>query len=136
MWFLFSILTALAWGGADLFYKKGSDSNDKYSHLKIVVIVGLVMGLHATGYMLYKDIDFKPFDMVKYLPVSFFYIASMTALFGTFDFFSSAKLFRCYYRHFTIYLLSARYRLDPYSRRYHHYIWCNGNRYRREARRT
>ncbi|WP_146548843.1 DMT family transporter [Rummeliibacillus suwonensis] len=78
MWFLFSILTALAWGGADLFYKKGSDSNDKYSHLKIVVIVGLVMGLHATGYMLYKDIDFKPFDMVKYLPVSFFYIASMT----------------------------------------------------------
>lgn len=78
MWFLFSILTALAWGGADLFYKKGSDSNDRYSHLKIVVIVGLVMGLHATGYMLYKDIDFKPFDMVKYLPVSFFYIASMT----------------------------------------------------------
>ncbi|WP_146551695.1 DMT family transporter [Rummeliibacillus sp. SL167] len=78
MWFLFSILTALAWGGADLFYKKGSDSNDKYSHLKIVVIVGLVMGLHATGYMLYKDIDFKPFDMVEYLPVSFFYIASMT----------------------------------------------------------
>lgn len=78
MWFLFSILTALAWGGADLFYKKGSDSNDKYSHLKIVVIVGLVMGIHATGYMLYKGIDFKLFDMVKYLPVSFFYISSMT----------------------------------------------------------
>lgn len=78
MWFLFSILTALAWGGADLFYKKGSDSNDKYSHLKIVVIVGLVMGIHATGYMLYKGIDFRLFDMVKYLPVSFFYISSMT----------------------------------------------------------
>lgn len=77
MWFLFSILTALAWGGADLFYKKGSDSNDRYSHLKIVVIVGLVMGIHTTGYMLYKGIDFKLFDMVKYLPVSFFYIASM-----------------------------------------------------------
>ena len=78
MWFLFSILTALAWGGADLFYKRGSDSNDKYSHLKIVVIVGLVMGIHATGYMLYKGIDFRLFDMVKYLPVSFFYISSMT----------------------------------------------------------
>lgn len=77
MWFLFSILTALAWGGADLFYKRGSDSNDKYSHLKIVVIVGLVMGIHATGYMLYKGIDFRLFDMVKYLPVSFFYISSM-----------------------------------------------------------
>ncbi|MGX9134485.1 EamA family transporter [Rummeliibacillus sp. JY-2-4R] len=78
MWFLFSILTALAWGGADLFYKRGSDHNDKFSHLKIVVMVGLVMGIHATCYMLYKDIDFHPFDMIKYLPVSFFYIASMT----------------------------------------------------------
>ncbi len=78
MWFMFSILTALAWGGADLFYKRGSDRNDKFSHLKIVVMVGLVMGIHATGYMLYKGIDFHPFDMIKYLPVSFFYIASMT----------------------------------------------------------
>lgn len=78
MWFIFSILTALAWGGADLFYKRGSDRNDKYSHLKIVVMVGLVMGLHATGYMLYKGIDFHLIDMIKYLPVSFFYIASMT----------------------------------------------------------
>ena len=78
MWFIFSILTALAWGGADLFYKKGSDSDDRYSHLKIVVMVGLVMGIHATGYMLYKGIHFQPFDMIKYLPVSFFYIASMT----------------------------------------------------------
>lgn len=78
MWFIFSILTALAWGGADLFYKRGSDSNDKYSHLKIVVMVGLVMGIHATGYMLYKGIDFHLIDMLKYLPVSFFYIASMT----------------------------------------------------------
>lgn len=78
MWFLFSILTALAWGGADLFYKKGSNSEDRFSHLKIVVMVGLVMGIHATIFYLYKDIDFHLFDMVKYLPVSFFYIVSMT----------------------------------------------------------
>ena len=78
MWFIFSILTALAWGGANLFYKKGTDSNDKYSHLKIVTMVGLVMGLHAVIYMLVKDIVFDPFDMVRYLPVSAMYILSMT----------------------------------------------------------
>ena len=37
MWFLFALLTSLAWGSADLFYKKGSDSKDPFSHLKIVV---------------------------------------------------------------------------------------------------
>ncbi len=78
MWFVFALLTALAWGGADLFYKKGSDSNDKYSHLKIVTIVGLVMGIHGTGYMLIKDLTFDPMDMVRYLPVSGLYILSMT----------------------------------------------------------
>ena len=78
MWFIFSLLTALAWGGADLFYKKGSDSNDKYSHLKIVTMVGLVMGIHATSYMIINGINFNPYDMVRYLPVSALYILSMT----------------------------------------------------------
>ncbi len=78
MWFIFSLLTTLAWGGADLFYKKGTDSNDKFSHLKIVVMVGIVMGIHATGYMLFKGLTFDPMDLIKYLPVSAFYILSMT----------------------------------------------------------
>ncbi|WP_048600385.1 EamA family transporter [Rubeoparvulum massiliense] len=78
MWFIFSLLTALAWGGADLFYKKGTDSNDRYSHLKIVTMVGLVMGLHATVYMLIKGLTFEPFDLIRYLPVSALYILSMT----------------------------------------------------------
>ncbi|TXL65769.1 hypothetical protein FHP05_06515 [Cerasibacillus terrae] len=78
MWFIFSILTALAWGGANLFYKKGTDSNDPYSHLKIVTMVGLVMGVHAITYMIVKDITFDPFDMVRYFPVSAMYILSMT----------------------------------------------------------
>ncbi|GEN32167.1 drug/metabolite transporter (DMT)-like permease [Cerasibacillus quisquiliarum] len=78
MWFIFAILTALAWGGANLFYKKGTDSNDPYSHLKIVTMVGLVMGLHAVVYMIVKDITFDPFDMVRYFPVSAMYILSMT----------------------------------------------------------
>lgn len=77
MWFLFALLTTLSWGIADLFYKKGSDSNDKYSSIKIGIMVGLVMGIHAFLYMLVKGIKFDPIDIVLYLPVSFFYILSM-----------------------------------------------------------
>jgi drug/metabolite transporter (DMT)-like permease len=77
MWFLFAILTTLSWGAADLFYKKGSNAKDKYSHLKVSIMVGLVMGIHALCYMFVKGIHFDPFDMVKYLPVSILYILSM-----------------------------------------------------------
>jgi len=78
LWFLFTILAALSWGGANLFYKKGSNPDDKLSHLKIVVMVGAVMGVHAITYMIVKDIAFDPFDIIRYLPVSFLYILSMT----------------------------------------------------------
>ncbi|RST75266.1 hypothetical protein D4T97_008410 [Siminovitchia acidinfaciens] len=78
MWFIFSILTAVAWGAANLFYKKGSDPSDKYSHLKIVTMVGFVMGIHAISYMFIKGVSFDPFDMIRYFPVSFMYILSMT----------------------------------------------------------
>lgn len=77
MWFLFALLTTLSWGVADLFYKKGADSKDKYSTMKIGIMVGLVMGIHGIFYMLIKGITFDPFDIVMYLPVSFFYILSM-----------------------------------------------------------
>lgn len=77
MWFIFALLTTLAWGSADLFYKKGSDINDKFSHVKIVIMVGLVMGLHAFWYMFSKDIHFSPFQLVFYFPVSLSYILSM-----------------------------------------------------------
>ncbi|WP_019419737.1 DMT family transporter [Paenibacillus sp. OSY-SE] len=78
MWFLFALLTALAWGGADLFYKKGSDSHDRFSHIKIVIMVGLVMGIHATAYMFIQGINFDPLDLIRYFPVSALYILSMT----------------------------------------------------------
>ena len=77
MWFLFALLTTISWGVADLFYKKGADSKDKYSTMKIGIMVGLVMGIHGILYMIIEGITFDPFDMVKYLPVSFFYILSM-----------------------------------------------------------
>ena len=78
MWFLFALLTTLAWGTADLFYKKGSDSNDPFSHIKIVIMVGFVMGIHGFWYMLTNQIDFSPFEIIRYFPVSLCYILSMT----------------------------------------------------------
>lgn len=78
MWFIFAILTALAWGLADLFYKKGSNPQDQYSHLKIVVMVGLVMGIHGISYMLINDLSLEISELIKYLPVSALYIISMT----------------------------------------------------------
>lgn len=77
MWFIFALLTALLWGGADLFYKKGSDSSDKLSHIKIVIMVGFVMGLHALIYMLAVGEVLMPMSIIIYLPVSLLYILSM-----------------------------------------------------------
>lgn len=75
MWFIYALITLLFWAFADLFYKKGA--SDKNSHLKTGIIVGFVMGLHATIYIIIKGIDVNFIDIIEYLPVSFFYISSM-----------------------------------------------------------
>ncbi len=77
MWFIFALLSTVSWGIADLFYKMGSDSRDKYSHIKTGIMVGFAMGIHGILFMLIKGVTFDPLDIVKYLPVSFFYILSM-----------------------------------------------------------
>jgi len=77
-WLFFSIATALLWGTAELFYKKGALPNEKYSHLKICVWVGVVMGAHAIYTLLTKDIGYNPINLLVYLPVSLLYILSMT----------------------------------------------------------
>lgn len=77
-WYTAAIGSILLWGIADAFYKKGTDPYDRYSHLRIVVMVGLAMGIQAF-FELYKmgwQYDF--FNIVKYLPVSIMYILSMT----------------------------------------------------------
>ena len=77
-WLFFSIATALLWGTAELFYKKGAKPDEKYSHLKISVWVGVVMGAHAIYTLLTQDINYNPVNILIYLPVSLFYIFSMT----------------------------------------------------------
>ena len=76
-WLFFSISTALLWGTAELFYKKGAQPDEKYSHLKICVWVGVVMGAHAVFTLLTQDIGYNPVNIIRYLPVSLFYIISM-----------------------------------------------------------
>ena len=76
-WLFFSIGTALLWGTAELFYKKGARPDEKYSHLKICVWVGVVMGAHAIFTLLTQDINYNPINIICYLPVSLFYIVSM-----------------------------------------------------------
>ena len=76
-WLLFSVATALLWGTAELFYKKGARPDEKYSHLKICVWVGVVMGAHAIFTLLTQDIGYNPVNLIVYAPVSLFYIISM-----------------------------------------------------------
>ncbi len=78
MWFIFALMTFFAWGTADLFYKKGAEEEDKYSHLKTSIMVGLVMGIVAFGTIIIKGIDYDPVNLMVYFPVSVMYILSMT----------------------------------------------------------
>ncbi|MEG0338772.1 MAG: EamA family transporter [Oscillospiraceae bacterium] len=79
MWFIFTIITIIAWSGSDLFSKIGSKTTDKNSHWKMVTAVGLVMGTHAIVQII-SGVPFAFSDIITYLPVSAMYIISM--LFG------------------------------------------------------
>lgn len=80
-WFFFALICVLGWGFADLFYKKSSDENDRYSHLKIAVWVGLIMGICAVLLLIiYRpDFSFGSFlqKILKYSPAALSYIISM-----------------------------------------------------------
>lgn len=81
MGYLCAVICLLSWGCADLFYKKSSDSDDKYSHLKIAVWVGLVMGVCALLLLPFSETGFNiqslVVNSVKYFPASLCYIISM-----------------------------------------------------------
>ena len=77
MWFLFALLTILAWGTADMFYKKGSDPQQKTSHWRILIAVGFVMGVHAFATILITGHSYDVRNIIRYLPVSMMYILSM-----------------------------------------------------------
>ena len=79
MWLWFSLAALLFWSGSDLFSKIGcQDSRDRYSHLKMVTAVGVVMGLHAAYEVFFNGVEINWSIIVTYLPVSCLYILSMT----------------------------------------------------------
>jgi uncharacterized membrane protein len=78
MWFWLSLITLICWSGSDLFSKIGCrDAKDKNSHLKMVMAVGLVMGLHAMYEIFVGGTEISLDIIMTYLPVSLLYIASM-----------------------------------------------------------
>ena len=80
-WFIFALITTLAWGCADLLYKKGSDEDDSLSHIRIAVWVGLVMGIVSIALIPFSESGFDLPTMAKnallYTPASLSYIISM-----------------------------------------------------------
>ncbi len=79
MWFWFSIIALICWSGSDLFSKIGCrEEKDKTAHLKMVMAVGLVMGLHAMYETVIGGVEISLDIMLSYLPVSLLYILSMT----------------------------------------------------------
>jgi len=78
MWFWLSIIALICWSGSDLFSKIGcADSRDKNSHLKMVMAVGVVMGLHAAYEVFVGGVEINLSVIMTYLPVSALYISSM-----------------------------------------------------------
>ena len=80
-WFVAALICLVGWGFADLFYKRGTDETDRYSHLRIAVWVGLVMGVAAFVMLPFSETSFSLPALVvnaaKYSPASLCYIISM-----------------------------------------------------------
>ena len=74
MWFWLALIALLFWSGSDLFSKIGCrDPRDKLSHLKMVMAVGLVMGLHAAYEIFIGGVEINGEVLLTYLPVSALY---------------------------------------------------------------
>ena len=79
MWFWLALAALLCWSGSDLFSKIGcSNQDDRTSHLKMVIMVGLVMGVHAAYEIFVGGVTVTWSIIWTYLPVSLLYISSMT----------------------------------------------------------
>ncbi|NCC08447.1 MAG: hypothetical protein EOM30_10545 [Clostridia bacterium] len=75
-WFILALIAILFWSGSDVFSKVGSKADDKYSHWKMVMAVGIVMGAHAI-FLIATGTSFNLFDIITYMPASFLYILAM-----------------------------------------------------------
>ena len=76
MWLLSTSIAFITWAMVSIFYKI-TNKVDEYTHLKTGILVGLIMGIHALCYMIYKGMGINFLDVIKYFPISVLYIASM-----------------------------------------------------------
>ena len=78
-WFIFALIALLCWSGSDFFSKIGCrDNRDKYSQFKMVMAVGVIMGIHAAYEIFIGGVEISWQVIWTYLPVSLLYIGSMT----------------------------------------------------------
>ena len=77
MWFVYALAALLCWSGSDLFSKIGSRPEDKFSHWKMVMAVGTVMGIHALFEIFVNGVPIDIGVIIRYLPASLLYIISM-----------------------------------------------------------
>ena len=75
-WFPLALIAMLCWSGSDLFSKMGSRPDDKFSHWKMVMAVGLVMGIHAL-IEIANGVQISWSVIWAYMPASLLYILSM-----------------------------------------------------------
>lgn len=76
-WFWLAIVALFCWSGSDFFSKLGCrDAKDKFGHLKMVMAVGLIMGIHALIEII-GGVEISWKIILTYLPVSLLYILSM-----------------------------------------------------------
>ncbi|WMM23326.1 DMT family transporter [Tissierella sp. MB52-C2] len=76
-WFSLALLATLFWGLSDVSFKRGTDPKDKYSHLRILIMIGFIMGLQALVELYKLDFNYSIKTNFIYFPVSFLYILSM-----------------------------------------------------------
>ncbi len=77
-WFSLALIATLFWGLSDVSFKRGTDPNDSYGHLRIIIMIGLIMGLQAIVELYKLDFNYSMRTNLIYFPVSFLYILSMT----------------------------------------------------------
>lgn len=75
-----ALLATFFWGLSDTWFKKATKPDDKFSHFRILFVIGLFMGLQA-AFELYKLYQaggsFSLRNVWIYIPISFLYILSM-----------------------------------------------------------
>ena len=87
-WFILVLLCILCWSTTDLLYKKGSTPEDKLSHLKFLVWLGLILGGLSVLLLPLSESKLSVFGLLykyrEYMPFALAYVlALMCGIIGT-----------------------------------------------------